>query len=202
VYHCLRALSGGIACNYDANCATSTYTVGQEPSPTPSLGINLIASDGGFESGALGKWVITSQGLTHASSPTAVTNSQAKTSNYSLVTRFDNRSMLVRQVTLAGFRIEPGAQYEFSLSCLHTNVNARTDVYLFAYPMEAIDSPTESSMNGYPVNQWRTRRVKFMATMSFVNLQVHMVFATRGTSGSVEGMDELYVDGLSLVRVA
>jgi hypothetical protein len=146
------------------------YTVGHEPSPTPTLGVNLIAQQGRFESGALDKWVITSQGLTKPSSLTTVTDTQARSGNYSLVTRFDIRGTLVRQATLAGVRIEPGAQYKFPLSCLHTNVNARTDMYLFGYPMEASDIPAGSSMAGFPVNQRRARTERFICFSMIVYL--------------------------------
>ncbi|KAB5549591.1 hypothetical protein GE09DRAFT_1190427 [Coniochaeta sp. 2T2.1] len=53
VWSCLQTAS--LLCSMDSSCVTAAYAVGQAPTPTPSVGVDLL-KDGGFESGSIGGW--------------------------------------------------------------------------------------------------------------------------------------------------
>ncbi len=56
VYSCVQSK----VCTFSTACATNTYTVGQEPTSTPTLPVNAVVFNGGFETANTARWVFSS----------------------------------------------------------------------------------------------------------------------------------------------
>ncbi len=198
VYECLVAPTASLICSYDSNCATSTYTVGEEPTPVPTIGVNLI-SDPSFESGTLGSWAVTQS--VGAALQVSVSSAMPNTGDYSLSMHVDNTDGYADFITISGISVVPGATYQFSYSSLQTNPAALTLIAAYAFPQLAtnLDYNTPSTP---PANQWETGTLTFTAATSWVNLAFWVAGNRVGTSGSAEGINDIYVDDVSFVRLS
>ncbi len=59
IYSCLQ--TAGLLCSYATNCATATYTVGQEPTTTAAAltSPTVTRQNPGFEAGSFDGWTVT-----------------------------------------------------------------------------------------------------------------------------------------------
>lgn len=114
VQSCLLAPSNSLVCQFDSTCATKTYTVGQEPSKTPSLDNKEIFQDGGFESGTLGGWKASSiAGVNYATLKPVISTAKPHSGKYSISVKFDktNNAQMTWERTVP---LIPGKMYEIS----------------------------------------------------------------------------------------
>ncbi len=198
VYDCLAAPTASLICSYDSNCATSTYTVGEEPTPVPTIGVNLIP-DPSFESGTMGNWTVTERG--GSALQVSVGLARSKTGDYSLAMHTGNTDGFSDYITINGLSVVPGATYRFSYSALQTNANALTSVSVWAFPQMA----TNYDYNSAPVitpNQWQAGSLTFTAATSWVNMAFLVSGNRLGTSGSAQGINDIYIDDVSFVRLS
>ncbi len=199
IYACLVAPTNGLMCSYDSDCHTSTYTVGQEPTPTPSIGVNLV-SDPSFESGTLGNWNVTTRAGTGLH--VAVSSALAHTGKYSIAMHVDNVDGYAYWITGPNIAVEPGASYQLTYYTYQTNPSALTEVIAYAFPQSA---------NNYdyfgtavtPANRWFTGTVvTFTAATSWVNLAFYVAGNLISPAGSAAGINDVYIDDVSLVRLS
>jgi hypothetical protein len=114
VQSCLLAPSNSLICQFDSTCATKTYTVGQEPSKTPSSDGKEIFQDGGFESGTLGGWKASSiAGVNYATLKPVINTAKPHAGKYSISVKFDktNNAQITWERTVP---LIPGKIYELS----------------------------------------------------------------------------------------
>ena len=114
VQSCFLAPSNSLVCQFDSTCATKTYTVGQEPSKTPSLDNKEIFQDGGFESGTLGGWKASSiAGVNYATLKPVISTVKPHSGKYSISVKFDktNNAHITWERTVP---LTPGKIYEIS----------------------------------------------------------------------------------------
>ncbi|KAK4202426.1 WSC domain-containing protein [Triangularia verruculosa] len=190
VYACLHAPTASVVCQADSECVTNTYTVGQVPSPTPSIGVDLLKGDGTFEDGTVGDFVIGS--ATNLVS-TTVTNARPHSGSLGLLMRYLSVNGGGNSLTY-NLPVVPGKQYRFSLYYQHTNPSAATSLYLYVYPDVLQTSFTEAQLVGTPANVWGTRSITFMAAASWVQL----VFNVGGNTGQT---NDVYIDDVTFVRL-
>ena len=113
VYSCVSSAS--ITCQYASDCATSTYTVGSEPTgtPAPPAPTNPVLQNPGFESGAIAPWTFVRPKTAFSTEDV----SAARTHNnsafaYRAVFLNDDGHQTVVQQTVA---VTPGGNYTFSV---------------------------------------------------------------------------------------
>ena len=198
VYDCLGAPTASLICSYDSNCATSTYTVGEEPTPVPTIGVNLIP-DPSFESGTMDNWTVTERA--GSALQVSVGSVMPKTGDYSLTMHTDNTNGFSDYITINGLSVVPGATYRFSYSALQTNANAVTSLSAWAFPQLV----TNYDYNSAPVitpNQWQAGTLTFTAATSWVNMAFVISGNRVGTPGSAQGINDIYIDDVSFVRLS
>ncbi|KAM7223159.1 WSC domain containing protein, partial [Rhypophila decipiens] len=190
IYDCINAPTASLVCNFNADCQTNTYTVGQAPSPTPSLGVDLLRGDGTFESGTLGNWVL---GWGTNLVYTTVTTVNPRSGSRSLLMRYLNVNGGGNSITYNMFVI-PGRQYQFNLYYRHTNPSSATSLYLYVYPDTIQTDFTTSQLNNAPANVWGTRTVTFTAAVSWVQLVINV-------GGNVGSPNDVYIDDITFKRL-
>ncbi|KAK4184466.1 WSC domain-containing protein [Podospora australis] len=196
VYSCLQAPAASVICQSASSCSTNTYPVTAVPSPTPSLGVDLI-KDGGFETGSRGLWTVKGTNLNDMGITHGVSTVQKKSGTYSyrinFVNFFDASITLERVV-----RVEPGKQYRFTVPFWHQRrVGSFT---ILAYPVGASNGGAISP--SLPNSSWNERAVTFTATSSWVQLQIVYTATQSGGLFSSNGQNTIYVDDATFVRTA
>ncbi|KAK0631086.1 WSC domain-containing protein [Bombardia bombarda] len=200
VYSCLR--TANVLCTFNADCQTATYTVGQVPAPTQSIGVDVLL-DGNFDTGSYRNWSVPQS----PNVPTELSTVHDRTAaagsvGYSYHVKYANingGSIVLSRVILG---IEPGKQYQFKAWLLHDNPSgAVTNFYLYAYPAGGSTPGTEAGLNGVPANTWVQRTITFTASSSWFQLQVSAGGQVSGNTGSAGGVDNIYVDDIQLVRL-
>ncbi|KAM7206912.1 WSC domain containing protein [Rhypophila sp. PSN 637] len=190
IHDCINAPTASLICNYNADCQTKTYTVGQVPSPTPSLGVDLLGGDGTFESGTLGDWVL---GASPHLTSTTVTTVNPRSGSRSLLMRYLNVNGGGNSITYNMFII-PGRQYEFNLYYRHTNPAAATSLYLYVYPDILQTDFSTAQLHDAPANVWGTRTITFTAVASWAQLVVNV-------GGNTGQPNDVYIDDITLKRL-
>ncbi len=198
VYACLVAPTASLICSYDSNCATNTYTVGQEPTPVPTIGVNLLP-DPSFESGTLGKWVVTE--ALGSAIQISVSSAMPKTGDYSVAMHADNTNGYADYITISNIPVVPGATYQFTYSSLQTNPAALTTFVAYAFPQGATNMNYNTPTTP-PANQWQAGTLTFTAATSWVNLAFWVAGNRLGTVGSAQGINDIYLDDVSFVRLS
>lgn len=189
-YSCLKS---ALACTFDSACVTKTYLVGQVPVPTPSTGVDLI-QDGGFESGTFGNWTILEPSAHYTLD---ISNGRPKTGGFALRGQYHNTASadIYLQRTLP---VEPGKQYQVKASYLHES-NMGGAFYLYAN-----DFMTEywtAVFEGKPVNVWEDRVLTFTASTSWVTVKLNIGQNMSGGRGSPGGMNTVWIDDVTLIRL-
>ncbi|KAK0736199.1 WSC domain-containing protein [Apiosordaria backusii] len=190
VYACLNAPTASVICQSDSACVTNTYTVGQVPSPTPTLGVDLLEGDGTFEDGTLGNFVVGAS--THLVS-TTVSPARPRSGSLGLHMRYLNVNGGGNSLTYT-MPVVPGKQYRWSLFCQHTNQASLTSLYLYVYPDLLQTSFNEAQLYQTPANVWQTRTITFTAAASWVQLVFNV-------GGNVNSVDDVYIDDITLIRL-
>ncbi|KAM7216043.1 hypothetical protein V8F06_008516 [Rhypophila decipiens] len=205
IYSCLNQPQNSILCQYDSECATSTFPVNQVPAtpfpgPTPAIGENILEPIGTFESyqtldAFYADWAVSGSGW-----PNHLSIALSETRSHS-----GRRSVMIRYLNTSGggadlkafqgrnIPVVPGRTYEFKVWFQHT-ISAQTNgIYLYAYPgnvrLNEVLGPNR------PVNEWREARVVFTATTSWAQL----VFNFGGNVGG--GVCDLYLDDVTFKRL-
>ncbi|KAK3387303.1 WSC domain-containing protein [Podospora didyma] len=195
VYSCLQ--TANVICSYNADCKTATYTVGQVPSPTPSIGVDLLL-DGGFESGTYGSWSVPQS----PNVPTELSTQNPHTGSWGYHVRYANingGSTVLSRVILG---IEPSRQYRLNAWLRHDNAGAATNFYLYAYPLGGSTPAGEAGLGAsLPVNTWTQRSITFTAVSSWFQLQVSAGGQVVGNTGTAAGVDNIWIDDITLTRL-
>ncbi|KAL0934763.1 uncharacterized protein CTRU02_209354 [Colletotrichum truncatum] len=190
VYSCLLEPTNSVACQVDSECKTSTYVVGQVPSPTPSIGVNLL-KDGGFESGTTGEWV---GGASNPHVQIAVNGARPRSGSYSLTETFLNTNGATYAFTRT-MKVTPGRTYTFQVPYWNSNPAALTSLYLYVYPNVFATDFNTAQLYQAAANQWLARTITFTATSSWVQI----LFSFGGNVGG--GVNQIYIDDISFVRL-
>ena len=143
VYSCLQ--TANVLCSFNADCQTKTYPVGEVPTPTPSIGVDLLY-DGGFESGTYGNWSV----LQTLNLPTELSTQNPRTGNWGYHAKFANINGYTLPLSRVILGIEPGRQYQFKAWVRHDNAAATSQFSLAAYPVGA--TTTDVSLLTLPAN--------------------------------------------------
>lgn len=194
VYSCLGTAS--IFCTFESACITKTYTVGQVPSPTPTLGINLVQNSG-FESDDLAPWKSSNSQPNIAVS---ISNARSRSGLAAFLARYLNVNGSGASVTQVVKGLEPGGRYEARMWYMHTNAAATTYISLSAEPGRF--AVPELSLNGSPANQWTEMVLSFTPVSSWVELRFYPRGLVAGAYGTDGGKDDIYVDDITLVRLS
>ncbi len=196
VWSCLQ--TAGVLCSVNADCATKTYTVGQVPSPVPTVGVDVL-SDGGFESGTYGNWSLLSfnQYLVPE-----IQGARPHSGTYGLRVYFPNTNgatgTFVRQVN----GLEAGKPYEFRFWYYHENANALMSIYQYVFPVGAASSYDASQITQTQTGVWRQRILAFTATSSFLSIRITPGGNMLPPSGGDLGKNTIWIDDIQLVRMA
>jgi hypothetical protein len=194
VWSCLQTAS--LLCTMDSSCITGTYTAGQVPTPTPSIGVDLL-KDGGFESDNLGAWT-TSGFNQHLTGD--VSTGRPHTGSYSYHIYFPNTNGVSGSLTRT-VRVEPGRQYTFKLSYYHENPAAYMSLYLYVLTAGAQTDFNSAQLTKTTANQWFERSLTFTATTSWLQLQVSSGGNVGGTNGEAAYRNNVWIDDITLTRL-
>ena len=186
-YNCL--VSAGIACNYDSICTTATYTVGNVPTPTPTVYTDVIANTG-FETGDTSGWLKTYSNQYQWTESFAPGFNSDK--SYKATFLNTNGALLYLKQDVM---VVPGAQYKISMATKHENPLARCDAtFEFYPPTYNPGSVATASFFGRAANVWVTSEATFTAPRSFGFVQLRFYC-------NVDKVNTMYFDNLSFKRV-
>ncbi|KAG7287091.1 hypothetical protein NEMBOFW57_006596 [Staphylotrichum longicolle] len=176
--------------------AEEPTTTAPETTPTPPAPefTNVIAN-GGFEDGKL--WQLYSSGGMDNVISSSLSTERVHSGSTALKTVFSNISNGSRQFTQA-VQLTAGATYEASWWIWSENAQALTDVRMVVTgggTSLSFDAPT----SGQPVGQWFKVSKTFTAASSSA---ASVYFALIGNRNSAAAPNVLYVDDISIVRVA
>lgn len=198
VWSCLQ--TANVLCTLGTACQTSTYSIDAVPSPTPTIGVNLLGQeDSTFDSGSWGNWQRT--GFNQHLVP-EFTNARSKSGAGSLKIYFPNTNglsgVLFQQVT----GIEAGKVYQFRYWLYHENPAALTGSYQYIYPVGVGTTFEDAQLHQAPAGVWRQRVLSFTATSTFLNIRITVGGNVLDSIGSAAGRNNVYIDDIELVRMA
>ena len=194
VYSCLQ--TANVLCSFNADCQTKTYPVDQVPTPTPSIGVDLLY-DGSFESGTYGNWSVPQSPIV----PTELSTQTPRTGSWGYHAKYANINGGTITLSRVILGIEPGRQYQFKAWVRHDNPAATSRFLLGAYPVGVVTPDAQSSLQTLPANTWSERTITFTATSSWFQLQVTAGGTVSGVTNSPGGVDNIWVDDLTLTRL-
>jgi hypothetical protein len=197
IYSCISAAS--ITCQYASVCATSTYTVGSEPTdtPAPPAPTNPVLQNPGFESGTTDGWSFVrprtpftpedvSAARTHGGSAFA----------FRAVFLNDDSHQTVMQQTVS---VTPGGNYTLSAwVSSDTPAGGTCLAYLFA-PPSVVSGTKVQYFADIAAGAWQQVSYNFQAAASWAVVSIGMACTLKGTSGSQAGKNTLYFDDVVLV---
>ena len=203
IYNCLQ--TAGIVCQYASDCATATYTVGEEPTATatytagdePTATPTPALQNPGFESGATEGWTITQDS---PFSPQDVSNARAHSGNNALRAVFLNENGHSATISQSVF-VVPGGNYIFSALVSHDSANMNSGCFMFVYAKPYVSyAQVQVQFRDMPAGIWQQVSVNLQAAASFANLSIQFSCHTAGDLNSDTGKDTLYIDDISLIR--
>ncbi|KAG7289214.1 hypothetical protein NEMBOFW57_005577 [Staphylotrichum longicolle] len=196
VWSCLQ--TAGVLCNANADCVTKTYTVGQVPTPVPTVGVDVLG-DGGFESGTFGNWSVS--GFNERMTADILAGRPHSGRN-GLRMSFANTSgasgVLFRMI----YDVEAGKPYEFRLWLYSENNQAFTSVSQGAFPVSAATNIEGAQLYQAASGVWVQRIVAFTATSSFLHLRVTAGGNVVEPTGGNQGKNTIWIDDIQSVRMA
>lgn len=193
VFNCLQTAS--IFCTFESACVTKTYTVGQVPSPTPTIGVDIV-QNGGFESGFT-NWTVVAPDSPNLAQQ--VSSDRVRTGNSAYVGRFLNLNGNTATTTQVIKGLEPGKQYVASLWYLHTNPSATTGLYFYANPGGYY---VYQSLNGRSPNVWSEMVLSFTPVSSWIELKLSPQGIVAGNARDEVGKDNIFIDDVTLKRLS
>jgi hypothetical protein len=193
VYNCLQTAS--IFCTFASDCVTKTYPVGEVPSPTPTIGVDIV-SNGGFEAGFT-NWTVVSPDSPNF--PQQVSSDSVRTGNLAYVGRYLNINGQLDTTTQVIKGLEPGKPYVASLWYLHTNPSATTGLYFYANPG---GFSVYQNLNGRAPNVWTQMVLSFTPVSSWVELKLSPQGIVTGNTRDEVGKDNIFIDDVTLKRLA
>lgn len=201
IYSCLQTAA---VCTYGSNCATATYTVGQEPTTateTAALASPTVAlQNPGFEAGSFAGWTI-NQPLT-AFNVQEVSGVRTHSGSKALRAVFGNdnghSTEISQQVALF-----PGAKYNLSIWVSNDSPTDSCSVLLYAQPAATgLTNMAQSSviLSAVPAGTWYRLELPFQALASFGTVRVRFLCNARPPLNSDGGKNTIYLDDMLLVR--
>ncbi|KAK4203969.1 WSC domain-containing protein [Triangularia verruculosa] len=191
VYSCLR---DSYICTKAMTCVTSTYPVGQVPTPTPSIGVELF-TDPGFESGQLGDWTLAGDVVRM---PAQISPWIPKSGNYSYQIQYQNNGYTFLTLSQR-FKVEPARLYRFKVNLYITNSLALNTFQLASYPQGYVQQfPLTNTQAGV----WREVSIYLSPMSSWVELQIQFTGTPRNIPQYWEGQNNIFIDDVSLMRMS
>lgn len=182
----------------NADCVTKTYTVGQVPSPVPTVGVDILG-DGDFESGTYGNWTLA--GFNQYLVPEIQTG-RPHSGNYGVRVYFPNTNGASGTFSRQLYDIEAGKPYEFRLWYYHENANALNSLYQYVYPVGASTSFDTAQLYQTQTGIWRQRILAFTPTSSFLNIRFSVGGNVLNPNGNDLGKNTVWIDDIQLFRMA
>ncbi|KAL0932353.1 uncharacterized protein CTRU02_213306 [Colletotrichum truncatum] len=200
ILKCLNEPRNSLLCQFDSNCRTSTYTVGQVPSATPSIGVNLL-KDGGWESGTTADWNVSKGTATTGDYITLSVNSaSARSGKYGLSVSYNN----MNSATMDFRRIQkvvPGRTYQLQVYYWHTSTTANFFLNIYFYPNKVQTAALSQNMKNTAVNQWNVATVTFTPTSSWVMIYMMLGSGLQYPAGNPAGTELAYIDDVSFTQI-
>ena len=191
IYSCLQP---GV-CAMGTACATNTYTVGQEPAPTPPA--NAVVPNGGFETGNTAGWTFSSP----INQPLIIDTTTLRAHNgsaFSLRAVFTNTgqrySVMERDVPVV-----PGANYTFSVWLSHDNPRETWTCGLWIGTGPVPYASRSISFRDFPAGQWYQFTFDLTAGASWVRIQAAFSCIGSGPSEWEDAKNTLYFDDFELI---
>ncbi|KAL2132695.1 hypothetical protein VTI74DRAFT_3475 [Chaetomium olivicolor] len=194
IYSCMESV--GLGCTYASDCATNTYTVGQEPSTTtPSTPVptNPVIQNTGFETGTKDSWTLDSSFNTEDISN--VCTHSGKFAYRAIYLNDNGRSTQITQ----DVQLTPGGNYTLSIWVSHDNP-ANSWCGMSLYALRFVEwADIEMSFMGVPAATWQKINVDFQAAASWATLSVYFYCGVAGPTWSDQGKNTLYFDDIELM---
>ena len=204
VYSCME--TGGLTCMSSSECATATYTVGQEPATTPPAPAstpapsNAPVANGGFETGSKSGWTFYDN--FQPFTPDAISTLRAHNgSKYAMravnLNDDGHSSVLTQDVTVV-----PGGNYTLSIWLSHDNA-AGTAACGLAYNVMPTDGDGYveggALFNWYPAGTWSQIGLDFQAIATWATITITYYCNNVDPIRSVAGQDVLYLDDIEVL---
>jgi len=204
-YSCIE--TAGLTCSSSSECATATYTVGQEPATTPPAPAptpapaDAVVPNGGFETGTKDGWNPVDNFLPYDTDE--LTTAHVHSGKYALravhLNNAAHNSALSRDVDVI-----PGANYTFSFWIDHENpLSSGPDCGVVYNIVPTVENYgyTEGGVafRWYPVGQWQQITVDFQAIATWATLTLTYYCNVGRNLGAVEGRDTFYIDDIELL---
>ncbi len=204
VYSCVE--TGGLTCISSSECATATYTVGQEPATTPPAPAstpapsNAVVANGGFETGDKSGWNFYDNFLPF--NPDEISTLRAHNgSKYAMravnLNEAGHNSVLAQDVTVV-----PGGNYTLSIWLSHDNAagTAGCGLGYNVMPTDG-DGYVEGavSFNWYPAGTWSQVSLDFQAIATWTTVTITYYCNNVGALKSVAGQDVLYLNDIEVL---
>ena len=188
VYSCMQ--SAGFICSYASDCATSTYTVGQEPTSAP-VPTNPVVQNPGFESGTKDGWSFTDRANPFTDDVSSV---RTHSGNSAFRVYFANNgggNTLMKQ----NVQVTPGGNYTLSVWVSNDNpTGSACGMSLQATPIPAYISG-EMSFKDVPAGTWKKISTNFQAVATWVTISAdYYCNGAGGGQGAEIGKNTLYLD--------
>ena len=110
----------------------------------------------------------------------------------------DNTAGFINYVALGGISVVPGGTYQLSYWAMMTNPAALTVLAAYVYPQrtaKGLPSPVVA-------NQWVQVTLTFTSIASWVDLSFYVSGNVVGSWGSAQGVNDVYLDDVSIIRLS
>jgi hypothetical protein len=197
IYDCVT--SAGLACSYASDCATATYTVGQEPATTTNavaVPTNPVVQNAGFETGTKDDGWSWDHGLTPFNTED-VSNVRTHSGSFAFRAIYLNDNGHNTEMK-QDVQVTPGGNYTLSVWVSHDNpTGSWCGMFAGATPIVGwVDG--EMTFRDVPASVWQKISVDFQAMATWTTISLNFYCNVGGTINSAGGKNTLYFDDVTV----